>query len=150
MAIRKYKDAGAQENWLWFLVYHGDVRCERCHYIGPALDFHHLDKNQKSRALDTFSQRIARGYKFREWVVETRYALLCSNCHRELHAGDWDISSIEVTLECRELMQKKRRGIMMMPPENDRLLCEVFGQKHNIKYDPFPFTNSIGKTIYSI
>lgn len=143
--IRKYKNAVSQENWLWFLVYHGDVRCERCNYIGSALDFHHLDKNQKDHAFDTFAQRITRGYKFREWVVKTRYALLCSNCHRELHTGDWDITEIAVTIEVREELQiKRRRRLLGIPPENEKLLASIF----NDKYDAFPYTNSLGKVIY--
>ena len=147
MAIRKYKNPVAQENWLWFLVYHGDVRCERCGYIGSALDFHHLEREQKDHALDTFAQRIVRGHNFREWVVKTNYALLCSNCHRELHAGDWDITSIATTLEYRKGMQNERRSRMLgIPPENERLLANIFGEE----YDPFPYTNTIGKTIYSI
>ena len=41
--------------------------CERCGYQGPAIDRHHIDGRKNSD--------------------ETVY--LCSNCHRELHAGVW-------------------------------------------------------------
>ena len=60
-------------------------KCERCGYsqrIG-ALEFHHLDSSKKDFNI---SQRgYTRGWK---QVVEEleKCAMLCANCHRELHA----------------------------------------------------------------
>jgi hypothetical protein len=43
--------------------------CVRCGYVGPALDRHHIHGRKNSD----------------ETIV------LCANCHREVHAGVWQI-----------------------------------------------------------
>lgn len=60
-----------------------EARCVRCgydRYIG-ALDFHHEDPTQKDNQVLTFG--------FDRAVEEARKCILiCSNCHREVHAAD--------------------------------------------------------------
>lgn len=57
--------------------------CSRCgydRYIG-ALDFHHLDPSQKNHCVLKMGLDRA--------IIEARKCqLICSNCHRELHADD--------------------------------------------------------------
>lgn len=61
-------------------------KCEKCGYnkCVDALDFHHIDPKQKE-----FS--ISRDGKTRAWVKVKaeldKCMLVCSNCHREIHAG---------------------------------------------------------------
>jgi predicted HNH restriction endonuclease len=61
-------------------------KCEICGYnkCVQALDFHHLDKSQKSFGIS------AKGYT-RSWkTVQAeldKCILLCANCHREVHIG---------------------------------------------------------------
>ena len=63
-----------------------DGRCRMCGYdrCMDALEFHHLDSSQKDFGISS------RGYtrswsKIREEL--DKCVLLCSNCHREVHAG---------------------------------------------------------------
>lgn len=66
-------------------------QCQRCgynNYLG-ALDFHHINPTEKDFTIGN------RDYKLKECVEETKKCvLLCSNCHREIHAGLWDITEI--------------------------------------------------------
>lgn len=60
--------------------------CEICgykKYIG-ALDFHHINPNEKD-----FTIAHIRQYKFDEVIKEEldKCMLVCSNCHREIHGG---------------------------------------------------------------
>tara|TARA_R110000850_G_scaffold116636_6_gene232574 strand:- start:3 stop:377 length:375 start_codon:yes stop_codon:yes gene_type:complete len=59
-------------------------KCEVCGYskCDSALEFHHRDPSQKSFAISE-SKR-----SFKNLLAESKKcALLCANCHRELHAG---------------------------------------------------------------
>lgn len=66
-------------------------KCERCGYdtyLG-ALDFHHIDPTKKDFTIGN------RDYKLKECIEETKKCvLICSNCHREIHAGLWDINEL--------------------------------------------------------
>lgn len=57
--------------------------CSKCGYnkCDKALEFHHTDPNKKDSA-------ISRLHKTEDIIKEAeKCVLLCSNCHRELHAG---------------------------------------------------------------
>ena len=59
-------------------------KCARCGYDKciQALDFHHKDSNQKDFGISDDKMRLS------EAVQEVKKCILiCSNCHRELHAG---------------------------------------------------------------
>ena len=64
--------------------------CKNCGYnkCKNALEFHHLDKTEKSFAI---SQK---GHT-RSWEVVKKEldkcVMLCSNCHKELHAGLFEL-----------------------------------------------------------
>lgn len=68
-------------------------KCQICGYNTciSALDFHHLNEKEKSFSLGT------RGLTH-SWVKIlkeiNKCALVCSNCHREIHAGMIDISKL--------------------------------------------------------
>lgn len=60
--------------------------CEVCGYdkCNSALEFHHKDPNEKD-----FSISNVKKYTFDERIKNEldKCVLLCSNCHREVHAG---------------------------------------------------------------
>ncbi len=68
-------------------------KCEICDYNRclEALDFHHRDPNEKEFGLS------AKGLT-RSWVKIKneidKCALICANCHRELHAGITQLSEV--------------------------------------------------------
>ena len=72
------------------LSYKGE-QCVNCGYdrCDAALDFHHLDKSKKE-----FSISNLRFYKMNDKVKSEldKCVVLCSNCHREVHAGLIDLS----------------------------------------------------------
>ena len=65
--------------------------CEKCGYDDclASLDFHHIDSNEKDF-------NIARkATKWSDIVLEVQKCmLLCANCHREFHYGEWEISDV--------------------------------------------------------
>ncbi len=61
-------------------------KCEHCGYdkCAAAMDFHHLDPDQKDFSLSQYRTR-----SFEDIKPELdKCILLCSNCHRELHAEE--------------------------------------------------------------
>jgi len=60
------------------------IACGYDRYIG-ALDFHHLNENEKIYNVGTL---ISGGSRLKAIVEIQKCILLCSNCHRELH-GDY-------------------------------------------------------------
>lgn len=77
-------------------------KCERCGYstyLG-ALDFHHLDSTEKEFTVGD------RDFKLEQCVEEIKKCvMICSNCHRELHANLWNIEELkkeEVDLDSNE------------------------------------------------
>ena len=70
-------------------------QCERCGYNAylGALDFHHIEPTDKDFTIGN------RDYRLEECVKESQKCILiCANCHREVHAGLWDV---------QELLKKK-------------------------------------------
>ena len=69
--------------------------CESCGYAKnfAALEFHHLDPLDKAFNLDL------RSLSNRRWssivAEEKKCALLCSNCHKELHNPECDLGTIQ-------------------------------------------------------
>ncbi len=63
----------------------GKFECVECGYnkCFEALDFHHLDPNEKD-----FNIAAGKSYSSERLRKElAKCTLLCSNCHREVHAG---------------------------------------------------------------
>ena len=72
-------------------------KCIRCGYNKclKALEFHHLDPSQKDFTISNDH------FKLKEAVEESKNCiLLCSNCHKEFHAGLWSLD--ELNLEEKE------------------------------------------------
>ena len=72
-------------------------KCIRCGYNKclKALEFHHLDPSQKDFTISNDH------FKLKEAVEESKKCiLLCSNCHKEFHAGIWSLD--ELNLEEKE------------------------------------------------
>lgn len=71
---------------VWFAGYKSHLKCLNCgEKTGACLDFHHLDSNEKDRSL---SLSIKWGWgKNRIKKEIDKCVVLCSNCHRKLHAG---------------------------------------------------------------
>lgn len=73
-----------KKNKLKYVKYKGGS-CQICGYDKciEALDFHHLDPSIKEMSLSS-----GRGYSFERAKAELdKCILVCSNCHREIHAG---------------------------------------------------------------
>jgi hypothetical protein len=66
-------------------------KCQRCGYntyLG-ALDFHHIMPDEKDFTIGD------RDFKLKDCIEETKKCILiCTNCHREIHAGLWNIKDI--------------------------------------------------------
>lgn len=66
-------------------------KCVKCGYKNclQALEFHHLDPSQKDFTISNCDLRLA------EAIEESKKCILiCSNCHKEFHAGLWTIDDI--------------------------------------------------------
>lgn len=67
-------------------------KCIRCGYntCMSALDFHHRDPNKKEFGISDDS------IKLKDAIEEVKKCvLICSNCHRELHAKLWKIEELK-------------------------------------------------------
>ena len=66
-------------------------KCERCGYntyLG-ALEFHHLNPSKKDFTVGD------RDFKLKDCIEESKKCvMICANCHREVHAGLWNIYDI--------------------------------------------------------
>lgn len=69
----------------WSLEYKGN-KCQCCGYnnCNEALDFHHIDENNKDFGISDRNIPL-------DWeIIKTeldKCILVCANCHREIHAG---------------------------------------------------------------
>ena len=62
--------------------------CRRCNYNEciPALQLHHLEKSKKGGKLDTFGAWLFMPrMKFLDKIINTKFTILCANCHARLH-----------------------------------------------------------------
>lgn len=67
-------------------AYGKPLKCEVCGYDKnlAALDFHHIDPNQKEFGLSS------KNISMEKLIPEIKKCIcLCSNCHRELHYPQW-------------------------------------------------------------
>lgn len=84
-------------------------KCARCSYntTVKALDFHHIDPTQKSF---TISQIINKDLSLQLEEIK-KCVLLCANCHRELHAGIWNIEDIDIPKFIDKITKEKIKDI---------------------------------------
>lgn len=66
--------------------------CEHCGYNKciQALEFHHLDPTKKDFTISNDHFKLIEAVKESQKCI-----LLCSNCHKELHAGLWNLKERE-------------------------------------------------------
>ena len=77
------------KNRVWFWNKTGSY-CRICGYDKSirALHLHHLDKNQKDNNKDCLSVWLTKPLKYIiKKCVQSRFIILCANCHAEVHAG---------------------------------------------------------------
>lgn len=82
------KRARIKKQWLDILGSMGMLACMRCGYnrTFAALDYHHIGEKGNGIA------RLLNLVPTTERVNEVKRTIcLCSNCHRELHAGEWNL-----------------------------------------------------------
>ena len=90
IAFRKRCHLEFHEQWIDILKSIGMAHCSRCEYSHcfAALDYHHIDPKSKE---------VNIGHLLWERPTDKRMSevkksiCLCSNCHREVHAGVWRI-----------------------------------------------------------
>jgi hypothetical protein len=71
---------------VWFAEYKAHLRCANCGETTAAcLDFHHLDNRNKDITL-SLSVKWGWGRDRIKREID-KCVVLCSNCHRKLHAG---------------------------------------------------------------
>lgn len=77
-------------------------KCERCgydKYLG-ALEFHHTDPSEKDFTIGN------RDFRLKDCIEESKKCvLLCANCHREIHAGLWNLKEILDRENCNDFNQ---------------------------------------------
>lgn len=69
-----------------------DGKCHRCGYnkCVAALEFHHIDPSKKDTIVSSDSITIEKAIEESKKCV-----LLCSNCHKEFHAGLWNLNELD-------------------------------------------------------
>lgn len=88
-AIRKREQARSRRRAILALA--GDACC-RCGYseFPAALDFHHVSDDKEHTV-----SRLAHQGKWGDVVAEAeKCILLCANCHRGLHSGEWELERL--------------------------------------------------------
>lgn len=68
-------------------------KCIRCGYNRciKALEFHHLDPSKKDFTISNDHFKLADAVKESKKCI-----LICSNCHKELHDGLWNINDLKL------------------------------------------------------
>ena len=110
------------------IIYVMGGECACCGYkkCNSALELHHLDPEKKDF---TFSDNTNRAW---DMVVQElpKTILVCANCHREIHAGLIDITTLqssfnnEKAIEVSQTTEKSKRGFHF---------CKVCGKKVSSK-----------------
>lgn len=76
-----------EERKAWFFEQFLDGKtCQKCVENDPiCLDFHHIDPSQKEGTIS----RMVNEFRSKESIMEEikKCVLVCSNCHRKIHAG---------------------------------------------------------------
>ena len=75
-------------------------KCIKCGYnkCPGALDFHHLDPNEKDPSYNLFKTIFNNRLK----KELDKCVLLCSNCHRELHYEEYNLENIDTSINKNE------------------------------------------------
>jgi hypothetical protein len=87
--LKEYRQS-TKEKWIEYLTANNRTQCVRCGYNTSfwALDFHHINPEEKEYGISrVLTHKISDKFK----VEIDKTITLCSNCHRELHAGVWSL-----------------------------------------------------------
>lgn len=93
-------DAIRKERAKKLLEYKGG-KCQRCGYnkCSAALDYHHVDQSKKKF---TIASSLTRSMS--DLIKEVdKCILICSNCHREIHANELEVSLIKRIKDTRQI-----------------------------------------------
>ena len=68
-----------------------DGKCARCGYdkCVSALEFHHINPNKKDTIISSDSITLEKAIEESKKCI-----LICSNCHKEFHAGIWNLNEL--------------------------------------------------------
>lgn len=81
--------------------------CERCGYCNniAALDFHHIDQNEKENGLNIRKLSNAN----MNWIMKEfdKCIVLCANCHREEHSPDLIIKDIRESIGGENILKSR-------------------------------------------
>lgn len=83
-------------------------KCEKCGYNKniAALEFHHINSNEKSFAIDG---RILANKKMEDLIAEAnKCMLLCSNCHKEIHHENHELENVKTILMENDIIKEKK------------------------------------------
>ena len=71
-------------------------KCIKCGYNKciAALEFHHIDPSKKDFTISNCDLKLLDAIKESKKCV-----LLCSNCHKELHYGMWELNKTDINIE---------------------------------------------------
>ena len=113
-----------------FLMEEKGMKCEICGYDKniSALEFHHINPNNKSFPLD--ARRLS-NYSIEKLEEEAKKCmLLCSNCHREIHHPYFDKNNIRSTLSNLELeIEKLKKEYIESRHKDGKGICPVCGKR---------------------
>ena len=72
-------------------IYNG--KCIRCGYdkCTPALEFHHINPTKKDTIISSDSITLEKAIEESKKCI-----LICSNCHKEFHAGLWSLNELNL------------------------------------------------------
>ena len=93
--------AWRKENRQKFQDYKKTLKCLLCGETETScLDFHHLDPSHKDAAVGDLYKR---NWSFERMKQEiSKCVVLCSNCHRKVHAG---VAQLSEPLSCKQVVE---------------------------------------------
>lgn len=141
----------ATKRKLEFIDYKGGC-CELCGYKKniAALDFHHINSNEKEFNIDA---RVLANSNYEKLKKEVdKCMLLCANCHREIHNENSDIDSVrEIIKDEQEILHIKKeakyceRCGKKLLVSNKTNLCRECLIRINKKEDIYPSVTELYK-----
>jgi transcriptional regulator with XRE-family HTH domain len=119
-----YKDSRNGQIVTRFIFDRNFTKCSKCGYQGKnvgSLDFHHLDKSQKSFGIN---KALLRKIKVSISDIEkelSKCIVLCRNCHRKIHFDYDRFKRLELTIDV-----KKNRYKELQKPLDEEKVISMF------------------------
>ena len=91
-SYQNQKERGLKRKYEYILSRGG--KCEKCGYNKnlAALDFHHINPQEKEFAID--ARKFANGDLSKLKKELDKCTILCANCHREIHHPDMEMNNL--------------------------------------------------------